>query len=120
MKSKSKYGLMAVSLLVILVLVATLRFMPMVNANRTSASLAYPVKGKVVWMTKGIVKVIINGREYTLKMYSGVPMEHSNGEFFLIVAGDVSQNVHNARSVQVYTASKPAGSNLNKITVIEP
>ena len=111
---------MFVSLVILLGVVASVWFVPMANANKAGVNQAHPVKGKVVEVTKNTVKVLINGHEYTLIMRPSASKNQPNMKFFLVRAGDVSKEVSNARSVQVYKASKPSSSKFNKITVIEP
>lgn len=111
---------MVVSLMILLVVVASVRFIPMANANNAGVNQAHPVKGKVVEVTRNTMKVLINGHEYTLIMHSSLSKNKPNMKFFLVRAGDVSKEVSNTGSVQVYKASKSSSSKFNKITVIEP
>ena len=103
MESKTKYGLMVVLLLMILVLVTSVRFIPMVDANKVGANQTHLMKGKVVEITKDVAKIIINGHEYALKMLPSASTKQFKKEFFPIRAGDVSQEAHNAKNVHEET-----------------
>ncbi len=108
-----------VSLLILLVMIASVMSIPVACAN--NAGQAHPVKGKIVEMSKNLVKVIIDGHEYTIIMRSPPTSKKLLSErFFLVRVGNVTKGVSKARDVQVYVASKPSGSKFDEITVIEP